>query len=1721
MSLRTANPALPPHLKPVLPIVMAAIWVLLVAVALAQERLEDGKVRTQAIDVFEGGEVRFQYFVNETVQGRDLLLTLTAFSDWQPPDLYISANSPPTPEQYDFASTPSDPNEVKISSQELLRNTLYHILAHCHSYCRFSLVLSLEAEVRLESGVPLRWSLEKDKEQVFTYEVGEGVEEVTFVVNPLGIGRNVEMVVAEGGLHGELMRVEDGWLMGQSCSILHPRHTTYWLSVIAHDSLTFLLTAQTSATGTTLQASTPTPGVVGLQQWQYFQVYVDSPEATLLITLTVYAGEPEVYVKAGEKPTKEAFDLKNSRFDNETIAVDKHQREQFGASTGAYFIGIFGLAPSAFLLTASLNAANLVPLYPSIPYSGFVDPSESFYFSFSIPPLASFQVSIKAQLQSGDLTLYAKYCPRPATSPECQLTQEELQYPERSLIVHKSRTHSSTREISFFHNETQCSAAPCNYVILAQGSGHSRSHFQLTASFGQSSIQALRNEVPLSFYLPEGQSLTFKARVLDIRVLKVTFQLTLFTGHCFLCVSPDTERPSNSSCLKSSRNRADPQEQLVSFTKGVDFEGLNRTFFVVVEATSGCDFSILRTEILPNATSIVRLLSGWAQREVLYETDNNDQFRLYSFDLRYLQGSEKSFSLVLTPFSGDFEVQIAHNASSASRSPLSFTGQWRLQGSKQHSNSLQVSPTDPMYRGYSTYLVLLRVAKWSLARTASYSLLFTSGDGSVALQAGVPLSDVVAMGSYREYVVVLSRQAQSVTVTVSAETGDPDLYIGLKKRPSKTDFDYKSEEFGSEVLTLIHQAASESHQMYLAVYGAVDSIYSIAAVIEEDLPAYLVPDTPQVGASSESKYTFYYSFVGGQDWFQVSLQNHVGEASLYLNLLPVLLDGSQTWTRPNSDSAQYKSGLLPHYSAIALQKEEIESVCKQSRCRADLSVQCHSSDCRYSLLLSQTQELRLVEGNLQYASCIKDKPVFFRFYNDKDTTNIAVRVAAVSSGDVDLYITKGALPEAETAMWQAEGWGDEFLEIPFTDPIVGPALMRGEYYMQVLCDRNMTFAISLRTNAQTVVRLVAGQQQEGYVRGKSVDFYYFPSVLPEDIVISFVIGTGRATLYASTQGNSDGDMELPGPEVHYWTVNSTSNLVIAAKDPHFCMGCNVVLAVAGLEHACLYTILARNQGHITTLLNGQPSPGRLPQGQQRKYVFQHYESAGLDLSLSVFSGKPSFTAATTPTLTSTDFNWTSSPSSHIQHIHISPKDPAFRKGSYYAAVQAGDMDCSYSLTAHTEGSVVHLVTGWPQTYACPEQEKAKLVFYYETEREGGWCKVVPLTKDFYPIVYGKTITHNSELSVPTAINSEYASSTYDIYGQLRIPLWAKGPSTYLFAISDNRTHANDLGEFQLYCQATNTAKVIRLNEVEHGLLDSENQAQEYQLHVPKAGSLTVLVTPCLGKLELRVTAGNTTFTAKRVEDGRLIASFPCQADLYYLRVAGLDPQELERAVAFELTAVLEGSVPDSAKIYFAGKSGLLQWKAKDTAKGRIQLTWAVPETAAGDAAPSSQLIRYRVYATTEDISLASSCGMEMYASTEQAWLVLPETELFGQLSANLTLPIDTAVWINLLAILPSETTSDLFYVPYVPIEVYLKGDHETIRLLHILEALAVLIVVLGGVLAVVCWKYAQAKKLQMKLVEMMDVATIAKDFNKSLKSERNRPSVEFTPLAQDLSAKEE
>lgn len=95
---------------------------------------------------------------------------------------------------------------------------------------------------------------------------------------------------------------------------------------------------------------------------------------------------------------------------------------------------------------------------------------------------------------------------------------------------------------------------------------------------------------------------------------------------------------------------------------------------------------------------------------------------------------------------------------------------------------------------------------------------------------------------------------EDVTISVTAFTGDPDMYISAEKRsPTKDDNDYASSNYGSEVFTLIwedklkeecpdlpeeYTFGDETHcNLYIGVFGFEPSSYSIKVVARKDLPS--------------------------------------------------------------------------------------------------------------------------------------------------------------------------------------------------------------------------------------------------------------------------------------------------------------------------------------------------------------------------------------------------------------------------------------------------------------------------------------------------------------------------------------------------------------------------------------------------------------------------------------------------------------------------------------------------------------------------------------------------------------------------------------------------------------------------------------------------------------------------------------------------------------------
>mmetsp|Transcript_29498 Transcript_29498/g.5332 ORF Transcript_29498/g.5332 Transcript_29498/m.5332 type:complete len:114 (+) Transcript_29498:2006-2347(+) len=105
---------------------------------------------------------------------------------------------------------------------------------------------------------------------------------------------------------------------------------------------------------------------------------------------------------------------------------------------------------------------------------------------------------------------------------------------------------------------------------------------------------------------------------------------------------------------------------------------------------------------------------------------------------------------------------------------------------------INVSPSDNRYKPSSTYLILVKGTKF-VNTQATYSILFTSGDGEVTLNDGVPFSDEIGKDKYKYYWFPIHFLNEDVRIKLTVESGDPDLYISVdpnNPHPDKEHFDF-------------------------------------------------------------------------------------------------------------------------------------------------------------------------------------------------------------------------------------------------------------------------------------------------------------------------------------------------------------------------------------------------------------------------------------------------------------------------------------------------------------------------------------------------------------------------------------------------------------------------------------------------------------------------------------------------------------------------------------------------------------------------------------------------------------------------------------------------------------------------------------------------------------------------------------------------------------------
>jgi hypothetical protein len=1713
-----------------------SLFLLFVVGALAYDDLTDGQSYNGHIINSTGGSHSFRFRVDEKVSLKDLSVVLTTFSDWTDPDLYMSPGTEPTSVSYTWKSAAWGSDAIVLGDREVTENTDYFMLVTCATYCRFRITVSYAEELTLVDGQPQQGTLLRSHSEVYKYVViGEAREAIK--IRTLPSSGYLKMYVTEGvdstPTVENSLPITSTYQHGSQCEINDAvPGTTYKIIVLASTDTDYVISSVRSEGVSELQASRPTEGEVDTNQFVFYKFYVDDPAEQVTIKITAYGGDPDLYVRYNSKPTLTDFDFRSEQSGEETLVLTEQNRSNLGGETGWYFVGVFGRYHSVYTITVSVNTESAVPLFNGNPQQGFVEKDQVDLYYADVSPRTDLNMTVRLSPSAGDPDLFVKLCPESWT--DCVFSVDELSSCHRYPDIKKSRHSSGDDVVVFSHRADQCPSTGklCRYLIAVVGLSVSRSVFSIVLTTSNEIETILRDGRPEHLSLGAGEEKYYKFVVYNTTVEDVTFMLTPEQGDADLYVSRLVAKPTHSTSEKSSENLNSVIES-VKYEKGVDGASLNSTYHVTVRASTAATFSLVAKETVPSWNSTIVLVPGRAQLDTVYNYPNGEH-RIYSFSLHYTAATAQAVHITLTPYTGKYTLYVANRPENLNWSTEVFYYNWCTCNNSHPDQStvLNLSPSDSWYRPSSTYLVLVMANEFAADLSATYSITYSTGDGTVRLQEGVQFMDDVSEGNYKFYNFPVHDFHEDVNIKITSYSGDPDLYLSVHSnntKPSRESYDFASNGFGSEVMTLTWEQGlrdvcpkrpdydrdPQLCMLYLSVFGYRNSSYSIAVTTRKDIPAILVEGFPVTGQINETQYDYYYTYFGVSAPVSVVMEALNGDPDLFINVIDSSTTANLTeWTRPNKRAFDYSSQSSQTSDIILISEEDLRSRCPSTSCVVLTGVYCFSTYCRYSINTHQDTVPGLLDGQPRIGNVVEHLYNYYSFLVNSDDATILISLTSTSQGDPDLVVSKGASarPTRENCTWTSYNFGSEHLLITADDDRLSGST-RGVYVIGVYGFSNTTYTLTATAAAVPVILLLPGQPHSAAMEANSTNYFYFMIENESTVSITLTLTSGSPVLAAS-KSEADPYDHLPTLMDNTWSSlqsRSRNELEIKPTDPAFCLYCLVVVGVFTQDASSAYSITFSYSSTQLILQNGVPHKDFISAGAWQYYSFSVPDFSGLAVSITAFSGNPDLYVGFASPVTPENAIWHSEHKSRVDYIRIRTEDEDFTLGVYTIGV-FGVKDSSYSITAHSRNSYITLVDGWPQTYSVNYLDHDHLAFMYTPSysiNRNTYCRLMPLSPDFFPRLYYTFQPWGETKQIPSHKNHDVAldADEYDsIFAEMKFTLPYKSSGTYLIGVYGAEAEGHkfhEIADFELYCSSEDQFNLLRVGYNEFEVLTEANSTKRYEMHINEPGTLEIFVEPCVGKVSLGISSNftrvnETDLVVTRITDGKLVATVPHARGQYYITVKEVVPSSFFEGASYLLTSRLTPIGKTRPQDLIPGGSGLLQWEA--IGRGEVRLKWSPVTYENGEAIDQQKdPVVYRVYYTDHDeIKMVTAC--EMHAGE---LLDIVENALDGGFTKDTSISgeieVDRKFLVNVVAYLRRGEGGMLEHIVYTPTEVYLPSAHpEGVDLFVFVMIAGVVGVSLGAAFIF----YRKYRQVQSRLeYEMTDVRNIAGYSSESLGEE--------------------
>lgn len=1099
--------------------------------------LEDGVPQTGSVE-----KHAFRYYRLEGSQKntnhKDITFTVTPMSG--NPNIYIGKGdgSYPTLTSYS-AHTSSFWNGASLTLKagdegycsDGTDDCAYIIGVYGSSASSFSISVTTSSQSRtLLNGVPVQEDVGADGWEYFTFDVDQQGMNVVFSLTP--ITGDPDLFVSDKFTHPNdtNANAKSQAAGADAVTITHSKKKRYYVGVHAWSNTTFTLTAYMMSPNSTdsehavmLVSGVPQHTILAQDMDQYYHFFIDEGTAkaakAVTVALTRKVGDPDFYVGKGFKPSADKYDYKSEAFGSDIITIGD-------LKAGDYFVKVHAASTCDFTLMYS-NDVGTTTLQDGVAQTAVLEASAYQYFSFNLEHIDDdtyFTVIVTSFHGDPDLYISSKY-QRP------NVTHHD--YAARAYLADSITIPHKLLKLTTYYIGVSA-FTPCTFTVIAS----TRRQLQL------------QDGVPQTGDVKHEESKLYKlTSATDKEAKTLTFTVTPFSGSAYMYISTSEHGTpvvtDSTSYVWASNEYMTSQTIVIQKNDENACRKAGCEYIALVYGRSPSNYTIVAS----SSHSTTRLQDGIAQRAMVAEGT-------YEYFIFELTNPKAELSFTTTPITGDPDLFVSATVTHPTREEAT----WR--GMSFGGDAVHIDYTDKDYIVGTYYVSVFAWANTTFTIMASVADLSNADDSNSddivpydhPLINGVPQTGILQDKTSKAYYAITvpaSTDVESLTLTISASVGDPDVFVTIDgSLPSRTNNQYKSDNWGRDTLVVpMLECKGEiclPTAVRISVEGDQHTLYTISATTSKGATTLIAGGQPIMVTLTENESRYFKMYVDAKaPGLTITATALSGDCDMFVsmeNQYPTRLDSDWSSMKAGSDTvfiANPKAGTyfigLDAFSASSFTLSATIGATKLSSGIPQHGEMNGFNDLReYSFTLYDENKVRLAEK-------IQD---------------VVITVTPVGNGDVDMFVSNGTTPTRHDYMWStidggSNDQGDDTFSVRRNeitlrrhehdvydkDVVAHPPCFSGcTYYVVLSAYTHVQYTITVTTNDVSKL-LEAGKPTSNFV--SAGEYTYYRAIIDNDDNDINIVSTnfvGEIDLYVTVcaDDNNDGCITKPTTDQHTW-----------------------------------------------------------------------------------------------------------------------------------------------------------------------------------------------------------------------------------------------------------------------------------------------------------------------------------------------------------------------------------------------------------------------------------------------------------------------------------------------------------------------------------------------------------------------------------------------------------